>query len=72
MKRNHQTVTQALANNLATLRAAKKLSQEELGHMADVDRTYVSQIERGLGNPSINVLVRLATVLEVDLVDLLK
>lgn len=33
---------------------------------ADVDRTYVSQIERGIGNPSLLVLCKFATILDAD------
>ncbi|MNC82904.1 hypothetical protein D3C75_1366240 [compost metagenome] len=33
--------------------------------MAEVDRTYVSQIERCTGNPSLMVLCKLANILEV-------
>jgi len=53
------------------LRAEKLLSQEELALNADVDRTYVSQIERAIGNPSLLVLCKLGTVLGVDIRDLL-
>ncbi|MDO4683651.1 MAG: helix-turn-helix transcriptional regulator [Lautropia sp.] len=37
-----------------------------------MDRTYVSQIERGIGNPSLLVLCKLGTILEVDALDLLQ
>ncbi|MOA47748.1 helix-turn-helix protein [compost metagenome] len=33
--------------------------------MAEVDRTYVSQIERGVGNPSLLVLCKLANIFEI-------
>lgn len=41
-----------------------KFNQEELAHQAKVDRTYVSGVERGLRNPSIKVLARLAKALK--------
>lgn len=37
-----------------------KLSQEQLALDASVNRTFVSQIERGIGNPSLHTLCRLA------------
>lgn len=40
------------------------LSQEKLALDAKVDRTHVSQIERGIGNPSLWVLYKLATILK--------
>ncbi len=39
----------------------------ELALQADVDRTYVSQLERGVANPSILILHRISTVLGMDL-----
>lgn len=45
-------------------REALKFNQEELAHRAKIDRTYVSGVERGLRNPSIKVLARLAKALK--------
>jgi len=55
-----------LASNVKTLRGGVGLSQEALALSADVDRTYVSQIERCTGNPSLAILCRLAEVLSVE------
>ena len=44
--------------------AAKGLTQEQLALEAEVDRTYVSQIERCLKNPSLLILHRLAKALD--------
>jgi transcriptional regulator with XRE-family HTH domain len=60
----------ALAQNLKRLRNDRGLSQERLALESNVDRTYVSKIERGIGNPSLEVLVRLAVRLEVKVFDL--
>lgn len=46
------------------------LSQEGLADLAGMHRTYVSEIERGLRNPSFRNLFKLATALEVPLSDL--
>jgi transcriptional regulator with XRE-family HTH domain len=72
MARDLEQVRQVLAFNIRTLRAAMQLSQEQLALDADVDRTYVSQIERGIGNPSLLVLCKLGLVLNTDIGDLLK
>lgn len=48
----------------------KGLSQEALALSAELDRTYISQIERGAGNPSLLVLCKLAAILETDVLDL--
>lgn len=46
------------------------LSQEGLADLAGMHRTYVSEIERGLRNPSYRNLVKLAAALEVPLSEL--
>ena len=60
-----------LAENLKRLRQEAGLSQEDLALSAEVDRSYVSQIERAIGNPSLHILCKLADVLRVDLLVLL-
>ena len=54
----------AFGKIIAGLRQAAKLSQEELAERADIHRTYVSQIERGLKSPTIVMLLRLSKALE--------
>jgi transcriptional regulator with XRE-family HTH domain len=49
-----------LAENLKAARKALALSQEELALEADIDRTYVSGIERGTRNPSLTMIAKLA------------
>ena len=53
-----------VARNVRALRKVVGLSQEELAHEAEVDRTYVSQVERGKRNMTIWVLARLAAALK--------
>ncbi|MEC4805580.1 MAG: helix-turn-helix transcriptional regulator [Jaaginema sp. PMC 1080.18] len=47
------------------------LSQEELGLRADLDRTYISGLERGVRNPSLTALVCLASGLGMNVSELL-
>jgi transcriptional regulator with XRE-family HTH domain len=47
-------------------------SQERLAAEADLDRTYVSGIERGIRNMSLLALLRIARVLGITLVDLVE
>jgi transcriptional regulator with XRE-family HTH domain len=72
MARDFDQVRQQLARNIRTLRADKELSQEQLALDAGVDRTYVSQIERAVGNPSLLVLCKLGLVLQTDIGGLLE
>lgn len=56
--------------NLRKVRAAKKVTQENLAVDAGVDRTTISGIERGDFNASIDLLDRIATALAVDIAEL--
>ena len=49
-----------LGKNIRLARAAKGLSQEDLADLTGLDRTYISGVERGVRNPSIKVLQRIA------------
>lgn len=72
MSTSLQRVQRALARNLKLLRSELELSQEAMALEAGIDRTYASQMERGIANPSLSILARLADVLGCDLVDLLQ
>lgn len=61
-----------LAWNLRRLRVAKKLSQENLAVDAEVDVSYLSQLERGSENPSIGLVEKLAVALGSSFVDMFK
>ncbi len=50
----------ALGKNVSDLRKEKGLTQEQLAERSGLDSTYISGIERGVRNPSIASLVRLA------------
>ena len=60
-----------LAVNLKRIRLARGYAQERLALEAGVDRTVVSKIERGVTNPSLEILLRLANLLDVKVSDLL-
>lgn len=65
-------IREVLARNLRALRQARGLSQEELAHQADIDRTYISALERSVYNASIDVVDRLAAALGVEAAELLR
>ena len=62
---------QILAIRVKTLRMGLGLSQEAMALEAGIDRTYASQIERGVSNPSLRVICAVAKILGVEPVDLL-
>jgi transcriptional regulator with XRE-family HTH domain len=57
----------ALAANLKRYRIAANKSQVELAFDAELDRTYVSLMERSLANPSINTLAAVCYCLGITL-----
>ena len=67
-----QELRLALSENVRLLRGRRGLSQEQLALEAGVDRTLVSKIERTIANPTLEVLTKLAVVLEVPVIRLLK
>lgn len=68
---NFTQLKENLSANIKALRKAQKLSQEDFAHEAGIDRTYVSQLERKLRNPSLSVLSKLADSLGTDIASLL-
>ena len=59
-----EDVRAILARNIKAARTRLNLSQEELAARAEIDRTYVSGIERRVRNPTITVVARFAAALE--------
>lgn len=54
-----------LAYNLRRLRHEKGLSQEQFAFEVDIHRTYISDLERGARNPTIQVVEKIAFKLGV-------
>jgi transcriptional regulator with XRE-family HTH domain len=55
-----------------SIRVKARLSQEQLSERVQLHRSYISDIERGIGNVSLSVLFRLAVALDVSLTSLLE
>lgn len=65
--RGTKTSPEALfGKEIARLRKRMGLSQEELGFRAEVHRTYISQLERGLKSPTLSMMLRLSRSLKVS------
>ncbi len=52
-------------NNVKKYRILSQMSQEDLAEKSGLHRTYISGIERGARNPTINVICRLAKSLNI-------
>ncbi len=61
-----------LGEKLVSERKRKQLSQEQLGLLSAIDRTYLARIEEGKANPSVKILYKLAKILKVRLCVLLE
>jgi len=59
-----------LGKNIRKYRKRLKLSQENLAFEAHIERSYVSAIEKGKRNPSIQVVAKIARALKVSVGDL--
>ena len=62
--------TREFGNRIRALRKELALSQEELGEVAGLHRTYIGHLERGEVNPSLINILRVAKALKVDPSDL--
>ncbi len=62
---------QILGQNIKNFRKSKQISQIDLAVAVGIDRSYLSEIENGRRNLSINILYAIADALEVKISDLL-
>jgi transcriptional regulator with XRE-family HTH domain len=70
MKKKEDSAAILLGRRIRSIRSGKGWTQQELGDEADVNYKFIGEIERGQQNPSLNVLVKIASALGVDLLDL--
>ena len=68
----HASAKGLLAHNLKFYRKHAKLSQEDLGLKIGADQAYISRIEAGQLNPTIETLAELASALGVEVGSLLQ
>lgn len=61
-----------LGLNLRRFREKEGWSQEELADRTGLHRTYISGIERGIRNPTLMIIEKIAIALKVPPADLLK
>ena len=63
------SLREIVATNLRRLRHAKSMSQEELADLAGINRNYVGMLEREQHSATVDMLEKLADVLEADPVE---
>lgn len=54
------------------LRVSNKISQEKLAELADIDRTYVADIESGKRNISITIIEKIAKAFNISISDIFR
>jgi len=54
------------------IREKRRLTQEQLALLCDIDRSYLSKIEKGRTNPSVKILNKICRVLKIKIGNLLK
>jgi XRE family transcriptional regulator, regulator of sulfur utilization len=59
-----QTLPKSFGRALRAKRESLGISQEALAFTSEIHRTYISELERGLKNPSLTTIARLAAALK--------
>ena len=59
----------AIGERIAKLRKAKKLSQQKFSYEAEIERSYLTHVEKGRKNISIDTLFKITNALEISLKD---
>lgn len=67
---SEEATLKTIGANVRAYREERGLSQGDLATLAEVDRSYLNQLENGKRNPSIGVLRKMAKVLHVTVSDL--
>jgi transcriptional regulator with XRE-family HTH domain len=63
-------IKKTLGQNIALLRKEKGLSQSQLAYDAEIDISTLSRLERGNLNVTLDVLIKIALILEISVADL--
>ncbi|MBT0812368.1 helix-turn-helix transcriptional regulator [Litoribacter ruber] len=63
-------IKEAFGKKIKSIRTEKGISQESLADLAFLDRTYISDIEKGKRNVSIETVQKLAVALEIEMKEL--
>jgi transcriptional regulator with XRE-family HTH domain len=70
--RQSQLLRVIFAENMRAARLAQGFSQEKLAELAELDRTYISSVERARRNVSIDSIERICAALAVTASDMLR
>jgi DNA-binding XRE family transcriptional regulator len=66
----NDVIKDGLGRKIRQLRLSLKMSQMELAKKAETDQAFISEMERGVANPTLDSILRIAKALRVDIVAL--
>lgn len=67
---NGLAIKQLIGSRIKELRRARELSQEELSEKVGISSKYLSSIERGKENPTLDTFIGLAKALDIEILEL--
>jgi transcriptional regulator with XRE-family HTH domain len=67
-----RTISERFGQVVRAARERQGVSQEKLAELAEIDRTYVSMIERGKRQPTLEVASRIAIALSMRLSEVIR
>jgi transcriptional regulator with XRE-family HTH domain len=62
-------LNELVGKRITVLRKKKELSQQKFANEADIERSYLTHVEKGRKNISINTLGKITSALEISLKD---
>lgn len=66
MQRTPENAFVVVGRRIRIARESASLTQEDVAHVAGINTSYYGKLERGLTNPTIDTLIRIASVIGVD------
>ncbi|MBD2098481.1 helix-turn-helix transcriptional regulator [Trichocoleus sp. FACHB-591] len=70
MTQNDQEIRQRFGKAIRRRRRELDITQEKLAELAELHRTYISNLERGDANPTLDMINRLAKALDISIAQL--
>lgn len=67
-----KSTSQKIGENMRRIRIEKNMSQGDICRKMGLDRSYVSNVENGKQNLTLSTIEKIAEVLEVDVIQLIK
>jgi transcriptional regulator with XRE-family HTH domain len=67
MKNDDDNILQSFGDTIRSLRKKRNISQEELAHLSNLDRSYIGGVERGERNISLINIVKISNALNISL-----